>query len=149
VRKPIDPRKHGLKQPLPSIKAYKAYELGKHPSVEETIHRWMELENACKQAGQRITEGPVLANGGWDAISIKWTIEYDNANYKQEKEHYDTEIRRYEEECRKFHQYEAAKKLGEAENLDDQISRLEKRLANLKAARAGELLPYPQQDTQR
>ena len=60
MRKPIDPRKHGLKKPQASIREYKTLGLGKHPSLEETIHRWIEIENSHKCTGNRVVEGPVL-----------------------------------------------------------------------------------------
>jgi hypothetical protein len=57
---------------------------------------------------------------------------------------YSAALNEYEEECRKFALYEEAQKNKVEMKIDEKIERTEQRLANLKAIKNKEPLPFPE-----
>lgn len=148
MRKPVDPRKHGLREPEKVFRKNEVVYIatGDSPKVhlETLIGAWNRILKDIERRGavERVTDGPHVG-GGRHGVSLMYTYEWDNAQYEEEKAAYDAEIAKYEADVQAFIVWETdeAKKVP---NLDDKIQRAKERLANLEATRDGLPLPFPQ-----
>ena len=150
MRKPQDPRHHGLKEPKKVISVTTAIYLADMDadgkvSLQSVIGAWNKALRDHESQGHRIKEGPYFNSGSYYGRSIHLSYEYewDNLNYSSEKAEYDLAISTYETELTKFKAKEQEIKI-KPPNLDQKIERAKQRLANLEAAKAGEPLPYPE-----
>ena len=78
-------------------------------------------------------------------LCIKYSYSYVNKRYKEEKEAWDEAIKNYFIELAEYNEWvlKKAESRKVPENIDEKILRAEQRLANLKAAKAGEDVPFP------
>lgn len=150
MRKPQDPRHHGLKEPKRVItldgSVYLAdLDAGGKVSLQTVIGAWNKAVKDHESQGHRIMEGPYFDSGSYYGRSVRllYTYEWDNLNYSVEKTEYDLAVSTYEEEMAKFKAKEEEIKINPP-NLDQKIERAKQRLANLEAAKRGETLPYPE-----
>lgn len=152
MRRPVDPRKHGLKDPVKFITKTISRDLETsqvkpyYNSVflSEINAVWNSMKDALSSTDQTVVTPPYIVSSGLNrALSIECKVQYENTEYNNELKFYQGTVKTYEEELVKFAAYEERKKLKLAEDLDEQILRLEKRLANCKATRDGLPLPYP------
>ena len=139
MKKPIDPRKHGLLEPSPVILETKSVALGSYsPNLLDAMKIWNEIEKSLKQKKYRLRSGPIVCDG-----TLKYSFEYFNNNYENELATYNQKIAQYDLDMQTWEEGLKRKAAGEKEARKDQIARLERRLANLKAAEEGLPLPYP------
>jgi len=150
MRKPQDPRHHGLKEPKKVISVdaniyLPGLEEGGKVSLQSVIGAWNKAVKDHESQGHRITEGPYFNSGSYygRSINLLYTYEWDNVNYLAEKAEYDEAIATYESEMAKFKAKEEEIKINPP-NLDQKIERAKQRLANLEAAKRGEPLPHPE-----
>jgi hypothetical protein len=148
MRKPQDPRHHGLKEPKKVISVdgniyLPSLEEGSKVSLKSVINAWAKAVRDHESQGHRITEGPYFNSGSYygRSINLLYTYEWDNLNYSVEKVEYDLAVSTYEEEMAKFKAKEEELKTNPPD-LDKKIERAKQRLANLEAAKRGEPLPY-------
>lgn len=148
MRKPTDPRKHGLKEPekcitkqvallLPTLNDNNRYER-KYP-LEATFNMWTKALKDHMAQDHVIIESPYLDGSG----SLRYSYQFENLHYNDEMACYSAAMNDYAEECRQFALEEERKKAKEAMAIDEQIIRTERRLANLKAVKAGQPVPFP------
>ncbi len=117
-------------------------------SLEMAVAAWNKAVKDHESQGHRITEGPILeSHYSYGSLSLPYTYEWDNLNYSVEKAEWDAAIAAYEVELAAWKEFEAERKKNledqSVKSIDQQIARAEHRLANLKAAKAGEPLPFP------
>lgn len=149
MRKPQDPRHHGLKEPKKVHSVSTAIYLadldedGK-VSLQSVIGAWAKAVKDHESQGHRIPASPYFDSGSYygRSISLHYTYEWDNLNYTVEKAEYDAAISSYETALAAFKAKEQENKI-KPPNLDEKIERAKQRLANLEAAKAGQPLPYP------
>lgn len=149
MRKPTDPRKHGLKEPekcitksgilsLPTLSDTGRYEK-KYP-LEAAFNMWTKALKDHLSQDHAIVESPYLDGSGF----VRYQYQFVNANYDVEMACYSAALSEYAEECRKFAQYEENQKHKVDMKIEEKIERTEKRLANLKAIKNREPLPFPE-----
>lgn len=150
MRKPQDPRNHGLKEPKKVISVSTAIYLADMDvagkvTLQSVIGAWNKAVKDHESQGHRITEGPYFDGGSYygRSIHLSYTYEWDNLNYSVEKAEYDLAVASYEAELAKFKEQEERIKTTPP-NLDQKIERAKQRLANLEAAKAGQPIPYPE-----
>jgi hypothetical protein len=153
MRRPKDPRHNGLKEPK---KVYSKTEqivlsdLDKHythkVSLQTLIGAWNKVLKELESQGHCIVEGPYFQDCTYYDSKIKLTYRYEwpNLSYNAEMANFVSEVNAYEEQMILFRESEEKKKNGPPPNVDEQIVRAERRLANLKAVKAGEPIPYPE-----
>lgn len=155
MKRPQDPRNHGLKEPkqvhsLPGTITLSTEPslTGRHGSLslETIIGAWNHALKDHLSQGHRITSGPYVEGDDYygHKFLLTYTYEWDNFNYTVEKAEFDSTMASYLEELNHFKEVEEGKKNGPPPNIDEKIARAEQRLANLKAAKAGETLPFPE-----
>jgi hypothetical protein len=149
MRKPQDPRNHGLKEPKEVISKTERLYLADldsdgHVSLESVIGAWNKAVKDHESQGHRITQGPYFESGSYygHSITLAYTYEWDNLNYSVEKAEFDLLMSNYQAELITFHQVEEAVRKNPP-NLDQKIERTKQRLANLEATKAGLPIPYP------
>ncbi len=118
-------------------------------SLQTIINAWNKILKELESQGCRVTKGPHFNSGSYygRSISISYTYEWDNLNYSVEQAEYELAIANYEQEMITWKEFEEDRKntlKAGIKNIDAQITRAEHRLANLKAHKAGEPLPYPE-----
>jgi hypothetical protein len=148
MKKPVDPRKHGLKEPqqvLTNIQYIYPPNMGGHFDKKTSLFDAVDLYNKELKEhlkhGRRVVNGPFISN-----IGITYTVEWDNQLYALELDAYNAAIIKYEQEVAAYIKHEDDKKNRRLlpPNLDDKIKRVKERLANLEATRDGKPLPYPE-----
>lgn len=152
MRKPIDPRKHGLAKPervlskreYISLTPVNNSYLDKKLSLHSISGIWNKLLKNHLVREDRIVEGPYISNG----VHLEYVWEWDNYDYETQEAAYKLAGETYEAELLKFEasllKEKEDKKNKDIGYLDEKIARTEERLANLKAAKAGEPIPFPE-----
>lgn len=152
MKRPQDPRNHGLKEPKKVFtKTASIYidELdfdGKVP-LHVVVAAWNKALKEIESQGFRVSEAPAFNRGSYygRSISLSYSYEWDNQNYEVEKQAYDAEMSKYLEGLAKFNEWDKQiKEEAPILALDAKIERAEHRLANLKAMKNKEPLPYPE-----
>ncbi len=155
MRRPLDPRNHGLKKPEKVLSKTDRIYLSDLDN-EEKVHlrvlvdAWNKILKDLESQGHRVTEGPYFEVESYygRSNSLVYTYEWDNLNYSVEKAEYDAAIAAYEKELAEWKVFEEERKKnldsGIPKTIDLQILRAEHRLANLKAVKAGQPLPFPE-----
>lgn len=152
MRRPIDPRNQSKKPERTHTHSGRinlTCNLERGPiSLESAIGAWNKALKDHERQGHRIVGGPFLEGQySYGSISLTYTYEWDNLNYTVEKAEWDLAIATYEQELAAWKASEEERKrilIAGTKNIDAQILRTEHRLANLKAKKAGEPLPYPE-----
>jgi len=110
-------------------------------SLAAVVEFWERTLLAHKELGERIVEGPTFASSLYASdIWLEYTFEFTNRNYAIEKAEWDAAVARYEEEIAAWN---ADKQKQRDDDIDAKILKAERRLANLRATKAGEPLPFP------
>jgi hypothetical protein len=76
-------------------------------------------------------------------MSLVFKTTMRNLAYSREKAEYDAQVKEYEDKCLAYEDSLKRKEAGIKEKIDVQILRLEHKLANLKAVRNEEPVPFP------
>lgn len=152
MRKPIDPRNNGLKEPKSVIRENHSLNLsrleeyqrgdslyGRRVRLHAVVGAWEKAYKDHASQGHRMVEGPWIDGG----LNISYVVEWDNLNHPAEKAEYDAAIASYEAEKETFIKWEAEEK-SKPPSLEKKIERAKQRLANLEAARDGQPLPFPE-----
>lgn len=157
MKRPIDPRKHGLQKPETVITEVFTKRFGTQVSIHwkpiysiNEINDW--LESQYNEISSRLSWEAVSWNITQEATvddngQVTFTIKYPNVRFQAQLRDYDKIVDAYEQECKDFVSYEASLQV-KAENatdkeLDEKIVMAEQRLANLIARRNRQPLPYP------
>lgn len=154
MRKPIDPRHNGLKEPKRVHSVSTALYLadldqdGK-VTLRSVINAWAKAVREHESQGHRIKEEPHFDSGSYygRSVSLSYTYEWDNLNYVKENTEWHAAVTEYQTKMIAWNKYEEERKnalMMGTKNIDAQIERAEHRLANLKARKAGEPIPYPE-----
>ena len=155
MKKPIHPASQG-KKPEPTYSKNGRLHLAdlddpstRQVRLETVIAAWNKALREHESQGHRITEGPAFDSSVYygSSLALTYTYEWDNINYSVEKAAWDAALAAYETDKAAWEAFEAERKKGFAaapKNIDLQIERCEHRLANLKAHKAGEPLPFPE-----
>jgi Asp-tRNA(Asn)/Glu-tRNA(Gln) amidotransferase A subunit family amidase len=152
MRRPLDPRNHSKKPEKTHTRGGRIeltcnLERNKVP-LEMAINAWNKALKDHESQGHRIVEGPLLeSHYSYGSLSIVYTYAWDNLNYPVEMSEWLVAIANYEQELSAWKAFEEDRKqvlIAGTKNIDAQILRAEHRLANLKAKKAGEVLPYPE-----
>ena len=151
--RPRDPRNHGKKPQKVWVKTDSIFlaDLDREEKVPlaSLINAWNKTLKELEERGYRIIEGPYFEPGSYYERSTKltYTYEQDNVNYEAEIAEWNASIALYEQELEAWKTFEEERKQAlnatQVKSIDSQIERAERRLANLKAVKAGEPLPYP------
>jgi hypothetical protein len=154
MRRPIDPRNHGLRKPTSIIqKIHNIYladldKEGEGINLESINRLWNHAYADHLSQGHRIVDGPKFKVESYygRSNSIEYTYEWDNLNYEAELADYNEQVTQFEAAMKKYLEYEAelAEKSKLPKNLNQKIERTKQRLANLEAARDGLPLPFPE-----
>jgi hypothetical protein len=155
MRKPLNPTSQGKKPEKVHSKNARLtladfdYDREHKVSLQTVIGAWNKATKDHESQGHRIIEGPVFDSSVFygSALALSYTYEWDNLKYEEEKAAWDAAIAKYEEELAAWNAFEEERKKGLAmnvKNIDQQIVRAEHRLANLKAVKAREPIPYPE-----
>jgi len=144
MRKPVDPSKH---MPIPK-------EFSNENRVT-TLHGWEtitvnhligEAEELKKQVNATVDEkinGDIILD--WERRRIVCPVIKRNPDYIQQMAAYNKAIEDYNDQVIAFTNWQLSIKTKDMQDKDVQIERLERRLANLKAVRDGNPLPFPDQ----
>lgn len=150
MKRPLDPRKHGLKPPgrtiehcintsLKNVGTYYAVRWDVQPIIKEFVG----IQEFVTNLNAKITIQPHINDKG----VFSYSYEEVNRFFDHEQMIYDKTMAEYNQACLDFAEYEskkeAARKDKESRDVDEEIERMEHRLANLKARKAGEPLPFP------
>ena len=148
MKRPIDPRTQGYEpQKVLSRKETVTLTGGGSIALETINGAWNRIVKDHESRGQRVIEGPEVKCFYSSSITLVYTYEWDNWSYVAEKALWDTVLAAYEIDLAAWQEFETERKKNLEEqskkSIDDQIVRAEHRLANLKAAKAGEPIPFP------
>jgi hypothetical protein len=155
MKRPLDPRHHGLKEPE---KVYTKTEylyladLNKEEKVtlDTLFLAWNKIQRELTSQGFRIKGSPEFNSDSYYGRGnrITYTYEWTNANYDAEMEQYTSAIAQFEQQFAAWKVFEEGRKAklesGIHKNIDALIERAEHRLANLKAVKAGQPIPFPE-----
>lgn len=151
--RPRDPRNHGKKPQKIWTKTDDIYlaDLDRDEKVplSTLVSAWNKALKDIEDQGYRIIEGPYFEAGSYYGRGNKltYTYEQDNPNYEAEIAEWNAAIAQYELEFEAWKNFDEERKqalnAAQVKSIDAQIERTERRLANLRAVKAGELLPYP------
>lgn len=154
MKHPIDPRSRKKPEKVHSRTARLTLadldvDLTHKVSIQTVIGAWCKALKDHESQGHRVIEGPYFDSSTFygSSLSLAYTYEWDNLNYEQEKVAWDQAIVKYERELSEWNVFEEERKKGlvaASKNIDIQILRAEHRLANLKAVKARETIPYPE-----
>jgi hypothetical protein len=155
MRRPIDPRNNGKKPEKVHAKASRLTladlddDLEHKVSLLTVINAWSKAVKDHESQGHRVIEGPNFDSSTFygSSLALSYTYEWDNLTYEQEKAEWDARIVKFEKELIEWNAFEEERKKGlvaAAKNIDLQILRTEHRLANLKAVKAREPIPFPE-----
>ena len=157
MRKPVDPSHNENKpQPIHSRVARLALadldeERTHEVPLEAVIGAWNKALKDHERQGHRIVKGPVFSSSSFygSCLALTYEYEWDNLAYAAEKEAWDAKLAKYQEDLAAWKKFEEDRRniLNPQRNIktiDDQIRRAEHRLANLKAVKANEPLPFPE-----
>ncbi len=153
MRRPVDPRHHGLHEPRKLLtKEYKVhlnkfqFEAGKTENkylLGNIADQWEEIKISASYDGKTVMSGPFL-DLDYYSLNLTYTLMWDNLEYVEHLELYNTSVKEYEDKVIAYDAWLKRKEEGFKEKLDVQIMRLEHKLANLKANRNGEVIPFPE-----
>lgn len=154
MRKPLDPssRKKPEKVHTKEARLHLADlddDLEHKVSLQTVIVAWHKATKDHDGQGHRIIEGPIFDSSSFygSSVALSYKYEWDNLTYDAEKAVWDANLAKYQEELAAWNAFEDERKRGLAmnvKNIDLQIVRAEHRLANLKAVKAREPIPYPE-----
>lgn len=152
MKRPLNPRHHGLKEPEKIIsqigKIYVSDLANKDKvSLSTLINVWNKTVKYLESNGHRITSGPVFEPGLYygQSISLTYTYERDNNDYEVQRAAYENTVKDYLVSLAAFKAYEVNHKAKlKSGDIDYQIERAEHRLVNLLAKKNGQPLPYPE-----
>lgn len=151
MRRPIDPRNHGLREPIKEITRYEFIHLdqdnsdnysNKSVKLSTIVDAWNKVLKGHIAQGHRIVEDPVLISG----FTIKYKIGWDNESYQEELANYNKQVTKFEEELAVFINTEEELKTlppSHARVIEIKIEKAKQRLANLEAVRDNKPLPFP------
>lgn len=151
--RPRDPRNHGKKPLKVWIKTDDIYlaDLDRDEKVllATLVNAWNKALKEIEERGYRVIEGPYFDSGSYYGRGTKltYTYEQDNANYEAEIAEWNAAIAQYEVELEAWKTFDEERKQAlnatQVKSIDAQIERTERRLANLKAVKSGEPIPFP------
>lgn len=154
MKRPMDPRKHGLKEPQKTIIEDHKYRVAHSTtpgsyydntarcSLNQALELFESKRVEMAYDGKAIIEGPFIESHHSE-MSLTFKTERKNPLYIAEKTGYEAQIKDYEEKVKAYEAFLKRKEDGIKEKLDVQILRLEHKLANLKAVRDEEPVPFP------
>jgi hypothetical protein len=150
MRKPIDPRNHGLKQPnklityagrIHSDTLDQSAPDSEKLSLRSFVTAWEKVLREAQTKGHRPIGEACFERGHFGSIWLKYTLGYDNESYTAEMAEYVAKVTTYERNLVEYRKW-----LEKDKNTDSQLSvkieRAKQRLANLEATRDGLPLPY-------
>jgi hypothetical protein len=151
MRRPLDPRHHGLHKPQKVFSRKESVSLGDNDEVypELIFAVWDRIVKDHTSQGHRITKKAAVSGDYYGKrLTLTYEYEWDNLNYEKELVAYDTAVAEYETALASWKVFEEERKTklesGIPKNIDALIERAEHRLANLKAAKAGQPIPFPE-----
>jgi hypothetical protein len=154
MKKPIDPRNHGLKEPKKMISKVcrispkemegsniSGWNWSESIKLRVLTDTWEKLLKEHLSRGEHIATAPSINSD----FTMEYTIEWTNLNYFAERAEFDLAILTYEDQKKVYDEWDAKRKLIPASppNLDQKIAKTQRRLANLLAHKEGKTLPYP------
>jgi len=154
MKKPQDPRKHGLQEPLKDIveehkikitnrdsTSYQ-YSTSAKCSLKDAQDLWDREKVKKSYDGKTIVEGPFIVSE-YRVQHLVFKTSMPNPHYQYQLAAYNAEVNAYKEKLDAYETWIENKKKGIKEDMDKNILRLEHKLANLKAARDNQPIPYP------
>lgn len=142
MRKPIHPKQF-TKEP---VKVYRhRQDISLSRVQHENLILLSDINELWEQSKQLISEvkiinGPFIIVKNYEPPAIVYEYEIVNKNYETEKKAWDEAVLKYENDMRAWKESLVKKDINK---FDKEIVRAEHRLANLKAARDGLPIPYP------
>jgi len=123
VKKPIDPRQHGLKQPKDW-----GYEIIRFPRTNNLVKDWETYQTLLSSLTDRhICSLPIFAYGSGDyEIKIQW-VDYSKP-YQEYIEFYKNKIRAFEEEMKQYNQIQADEKERLRSGYQNGIAELQRKI---------------------
>jgi len=155
MKRPLDPRHHNKEPKRVHTKEARITladldrDLTHKVPLTAVIGAWNKALKDHESQGHRIVDGPNFQSSSFygSALSLTYTYEWDNLNFVKEITEWNAAITEYEQKFQAWKQFEEDRKrvlIMGTKNIDALIERAEHRLANLKAKKAGEPLPYPE-----
>lgn len=154
MKKPQDPRKHGLLEPrlihieehfvsIPhgTISRY-YYDNISACSLNTALELWEQKRVELAYDNKTVIEGPHITSKGGE-MSLTYKTERPNPNYYMEMKTYSSLVKEYDEKLAAYNTFIENKKKGIAEDIDKHILRLEHKIANLKASKDNLPIPFP------
>ncbi len=153
MKKPQDPRKHGLNEPHSEIIEEHKIKIKKSDSysiqygdsakcsLTEALELW-EKEKKKLSFDTRVIDGPNIESKYTEQF-LSFKTAYPNPIYSYQVKAYQLEIQEYEAKLTAYNAFIENKKKGIAEDIDKHILRLEHKIANLKASRDNQPIPFP------
>lgn len=147
MQRPKDPSKHGLVKPEKTISKLESilipfgsdlrFSSYRAVSLKEVNTLWDKIvKEQFSDKDIKIVHGPFIVG-----YHLEFVWEQTNENYDVEMSCYSVAMNEYAEELR---QYELKLKAKNQQDIDEKIVHAEQRLANLKAAKNNQPLPYPE-----
>ena len=154
MKKPQDPRKHGLVEPKKDLLETRKIKLSERDSInyqygtsskislDIVLDAW-EKEKSKLTENMKVVEGPFVASE-YTVQHLMYTVSTPNPRYEYELAVYNAEVSAYKEKLEAFETFVENRKKGIEEEYDKHIFRLEQKIANLKARKANEPIPFPE-----
>lgn len=151
MRRPVDPRNHGLREPerlhvrvevIDLTSSANMYWKKAPLELQTVVKAWDKALKDHLSIGQRIVKDPIINSD----LNIVYTIGWDNENYEAELINYNQQVAKFEEELANFLTQEELRETLPAEHpkaIELKIERTKQRLANLEAMRDNKPLPFP------
>jgi len=151
MKRPIDPRKHGLREPEKVHTKVEVIRLSSGPSLywdkapmslRTIVKAWEKALIDHQSIGQRIVKDPTIDKD----LNIIYTVGWDNKTYGEELINYNQQVAKYEEELAAFLSEEKELKELPPDHqrvIGIKIEKAKQRLANLEAVRDNKPLPFP------
>jgi hypothetical protein len=150
MKRPLDPRHHGLKEPQKVLCRKDTHHFDEGEVYPELIFAvWDRINKDHASQGHRVLKQAKIAGDYYGRrLTLTYEYEWDNHLYEEELVAYKTAIAEYETAFAAWKAYEENRKAklesGIPKNIDALIERTEHRLANLKAVKAGQPIPFPE-----
>jgi len=144
MRKPVDPSKHlAIPREYYHDEKRTQFHGWETVTISHLIGEAEELKNQINSDNGECLNGDIILD--WERKRIVCPVKKYNPDYIQQMSAYNKAIEDYNAQMEAYNNWQLSLKAKDMQDKDLQIERLERRLANLKAVRDGNPLPFPEQ----
>lgn len=135
MKKPIDPRAQGLKEPIKFIQKTERVYLDNRPGEKTSLQTFVSAWNKIlKEMRDTVIDGPFVKGiSEYSNPHLEFTIEYQNPDFEEQKTNFTNEMTLFSKANKAYNLEQEKKTSSKALSLEDQIIWAEAHLAELKA----------------